>query len=82
MSGYTCPHCGTLSNPFDRDLQDFQQLAQEFQIPFLGQVPFAEESERAAVLKDAVDALLKKPPVVLAAEHQSIRRRIIGAVVG
>jgi len=82
MSGYTCPHCGELSNPFDRELKDFQKLVQDFQIPLLGQVPFAEESERAAVIKDAVDALLSTPPVLLAIKGPSIRRRLIGAVVG
>ncbi|KKK91020.1 hypothetical protein LCGC14_2717150, partial [marine sediment metagenome] len=82
MSGYTCPHCGELSNPFDRELKDFQKLVQDFQIPLLGQVPFAEESERTAVIKDAVDALLATPPVLLAIKGPSIRRRLIGAVVG
>ncbi|MDO8750920.1 MAG: ATP-binding protein [Dehalococcoidia bacterium] len=39
MAGYTCPHCGQKSNPFDRESVDVERLAEEYEVPYLGQVP-------------------------------------------
>ena len=65
MAGYTCPHCGQLSNPFDREALDIERLAVEFDVPYLGQVPFAGEQERASVLDQVLERILAHQPVYL-----------------
>ncbi len=82
MAGYTCPHCGEMSNPFDRDSLDIQELATEFEVPYLGQVPFAEEGERAEILDRVVALALGKAPVLLAQKKTSFKRRVAGMVLG
>jgi ATP-binding protein involved in chromosome partitioning len=37
MSGYACPHCGEVSDPFGRG--GAEKAAEELGIPFLGRVP-------------------------------------------
>ena len=82
MAGYTCPHCGKESNPFDRETVDIEQLADEFEVPYLGEVPFAKESERAPVLDQVVDTILGGQRVVLPKEKRTLRRRLMGGVLG
>lgn len=82
MSGYTCPHCGTESNPFDRDTLDIERLAGEFGVPFLGAVPFAKESDRDPVLDQVVDIILGGNRIVLPKEKRGLRRRLMGSVLG
>ena len=47
MAGYRCPHCGQWSNPFDRETQEVRTLAQEYRVPYLGDVPFGSSAPRA-----------------------------------
>ncbi len=81
MAGYTCPHCREVSNPFDRDSLDIQQLASQYEVPYLGQVPFAEESERAAILDQVVELALGKAPVLLSQKKPSLTRRVVGFIL-
>jgi ATP-binding protein involved in chromosome partitioning len=37
MSGYVCPHCGNVSDPFGSG--GVEQAADELNLPFLGRVP-------------------------------------------
>ncbi len=39
MAGYTCPHCGEISDPFGSG--GFEQLAERLDIPFLGRIPLS-----------------------------------------
>ncbi|MEP3049844.1 MAG: Mrp/NBP35 family ATP-binding protein [Erythrobacter sp.] len=39
MAGYTCPHCGELSDPFGSG--GFEHFAQRLDIPFLGRIPLS-----------------------------------------
>lgn len=41
MSGYACPHCGEVSNPFGRG--GVEGAAEATEIPFLGRIPLAIE---------------------------------------
>jgi ATP-binding protein involved in chromosome partitioning len=82
MSGYTCPHCGKESNPFDRETVDIEALADEFGVPYLGEVPFAPESERAPVLDKVVDTILGGQRIVLPQEKRGLRRRLMGLALG
>ena len=76
MASYTCPHCGQLSNPFDREAVDIERLAEEFGVPYLGQVPFAGEEERALVLDQVLERILARQPVYLQ------QRKREGGIVG
>lgn len=82
MSGYTCPHCRKQSNPFDRETVDIEELAGEFGVPYLGEVPFAPESERAPVLDQVVDRILGEQRIVLPQEKRGLRRRLMGMALG
>jgi ATP-binding protein involved in chromosome partitioning len=82
MAGYTCPHCGSLSNPFDRESVDVKRLANEFEIPYLGQIPFAGERERAQALDGVLEKILKQRPVLLPKERGGLRRWLMGKVLG
>lgn len=81
MAGYTCPHCGRQSNPFDRESVDIERLAAEFEIPYLGQVPFAGARERAAAMDHALDNILGRQPVLLPKERGGLRRWLMGKVL-
>lgn len=37
MAGYTCPHCGEISDPFGKG--GFETMAEKVEIPFLGRIP-------------------------------------------
>ena len=41
MSGFTCPHCGRVTDIFKRG--GGEKTAQEFKVPFLGRIPFQPE---------------------------------------
>ena len=66
MAGYTCPHCGVVTNPFDRENADFQGQAEAFGVPYLGEVPMAAAEQRAEALDLILTRILKKRPVRLA----------------
>jgi len=65
MAGYKCPHCGQISNPFDRPIEDVRVLAKDFGVRFLGSVPFALPDERKQTLQGILDSILKNEPVTL-----------------
>ena len=65
MAGYRCPSCGAVSNPFDRQMEDFEQLAQEAGIRYLGSIPFATGNERLAPVLAILDQVLREKPTVL-----------------
>jgi len=82
MAGYTCPHCGRQSNPFDREPLDVERLAEEFGIAYLGPVPFAGERERAAVMDRMLERVLGQRPVRLSRERGGMRRWLMGKMLG
>ncbi|KKK93673.1 hypothetical protein LCGC14_2690520 [marine sediment metagenome] len=65
MAGYRCPRCGEVSNPFDRSPEDVEDLARQFKLHYLGEVPFGPEEERAQPLTEIVDRLLQWQPITL-----------------
>ena len=46
MAGYTCPHCGELSDPFGRG--GVEKAAEGADIPFLGRIPLAPAIREAS----------------------------------
>ena len=48
-----------------REALDIERLAVEFDVPYLGQVPFAGEQERASVLDQVLERILAHQPVYL-----------------
>ena len=74
MAGYTCPHCHLMSNPFDRGAVKVAEVAQEFRIPYLGQVPFGPEEQRAPAVAEAVDYLLRHRPASLPQDSGGLSR--------
>ncbi|KKL75365.1 hypothetical protein LCGC14_2055610 [marine sediment metagenome] len=81
MALYTCPHCGETSNPFDSSPLAIQQLAIGHGVPFLGQVPFAVESERAIVMDQVIEKVLGHTPVLLPEEKVAITRHLMDFAV-
>lgn len=73
MMGYTCPHCGQMSNPFDRELEDVEAMADDLGVPYLGAVPFAGENSRLLVLEKSVDMLLARKPIKLQTRKGGVR---------
>jgi len=82
MAGYTCPHCGQVSNPFDRDVVDTEELAAAFRVPHLGQIPFAGEERRDEVMDEVLGKILGKKPARLSKPRPGLRRKIIGLALG
>jgi ATP-binding protein involved in chromosome partitioning len=78
MAGYTCPHCHLLSNPFDRGAVNVAEVAQEFHLPYLGQVPFGPEAQRAPAVAQALELVLRRRPVVIPQDSGGLRRWLIG----
>jgi hypothetical protein len=78
MAGYTCPHCHLLSNPFDRGAVKVAEVAQEFRIPYLGQVPFGPAEQRAPAVAEAVDYLLRHRPATLPQDSGGFTRWLMG----
>ena len=74
MAGYRCPHCGQVSNPFDRTASDIQTLAEGLHVRYLGHVPFAENSERKQALQEILDGILKNPPILMKKEKGGLTR--------
>ncbi len=70
MAGYTCPHCGEVSNPFDREAADVEALAAAFGVPYLGSVPFGTEVERAPHVDRILGGILEREPISLSEEQQ------------
>jgi len=65
MAGYRCPHCGEISNPFDLDPINVQNLATQFKVSFLGYIPFAVEGERQAYILHMTREILREKPDTL-----------------
>lgn len=65
MAGYRCPNCGHISNPFDLDPVNVQQLAKNFKVRFLGAIPFANADERQREILNMTDIVLREKPVTL-----------------
>jgi ATP-binding protein involved in chromosome partitioning len=80
MAGYTCPHCHLLSNPFDRSALNVAEVAEEFHLPFLGQVPFGPAEQRAPVVAEAVDYLLRHRPRTVPKDSGGLSRWLMGKV--
>lgn len=77
MAGYTCPHCGHVSNPFDRETVDVEKLARTFGVPYLGHVPFAGEEARQAAYEAVVGHVLRHAPVRLHKEEGGLSRWLL-----
>jgi ATP-binding protein involved in chromosome partitioning len=45
MSGYACPHCGEISDPFGQG--GVEKFAAALEIPFLGRVPLTMETRQS-----------------------------------
>jgi len=78
MAGYRCPHCGEVSNPFDRSASDIQALAESLHVRYLGHVPFAENQERKPALQEILDSILRNPPIVMKKEKGGLTRWAVG----
>jgi len=74
MAGYRCPHCGEVSNPFDRTASDIQTLAEKLHVRYLGHVPFAEIQQRKQALQGILDSILKNPPILMKKEKGGLSR--------
>ncbi|ANY18689.1 Septum site-determining protein MinD [Tsuneonella dongtanensis] len=70
MAGYTCPHCGEVSDPFGRG--GVESAAQAAGLPFLGRIPLTLS------LREASDA--GKPPAAGDGEVASVFAAIAGKV--
>ncbi|KKN06203.1 hypothetical protein LCGC14_1079680 [marine sediment metagenome] len=81
MAGYKCPHCGQISNPFDRPPEDVQTLANNFGVRFLGSVPFAGQEERKQALQGILDGILKNNPITLKKDKGGMSRWLIKKVL-
>ena len=81
MAGYRCPHCGQVSNPFDRTPSDIQTLAEGLHVRYLGHVPFAGQEERKQALQQIVDGILKNTPVRLDKKKGGMTRWILDKVL-
>jgi ATP-binding protein involved in chromosome partitioning len=77
MSGYTCPRCGFVSNPFDRSSSDVRALAEGFRVHFLGSVPFGARQARWPVIDEAVDFILRSKPTVISKKKGGLTRWIL-----
>ncbi|GAH27896.1 unnamed protein product, partial [marine sediment metagenome] len=81
MAGYKCPHCGQISNPFDRPPEDVRVLANNFGVRFLGSVPFALPDERKQALQGILDGILKNNPITLDKKKGGVTRWLIEKVL-
>jgi len=81
MAGYTCPHCGRVSNPFDRETVDVEKLARSFGVPYLGHVPFAGEEARQTAYEAVVGHVLRHAPVRLHKEKGGLSRWLLEKLV-
>jgi len=81
MAGYKCPHCGQISNPFDRPIEDVQVLANDFGVRFLGSVPFAHPDERKQTLQGILDSILKNKPITLKKKKGGMTRWVLEKVL-
>lgn len=77
MAGYRCPHCGVISNPFDRTAEDVQRLAVDFGVSYLGAVPFGGEQDRAAPINAIVDRIFAHKPITLKKEKGGVTRWLL-----
>jgi len=74
MAGYRCPHCGQVSNLFDRTPSDVQALAKALHVRYLGHVPFAGHQERRQALQEILDSILSNPPTTMKKEKGGVTR--------
>lgn len=81
MMGYRCPHCGHVSNPFDRAEEDVIDLARKFNVHYLGSVPFGDAQERAGPIREIVERLLAWPPVTLREKKGGFRKWFLSQVL-
>ena len=65
MVGYLCPHCGGISNPFDRSAEDVAALANRFGVHYLGEIPFGDAEARAESMVHIVDGILTLETITL-----------------
>ncbi len=77
MSGYKCPNCGVVSNPFDRQTEDIQAIASKVDVRFLGNIPFAPQTERDTIMTAIVDQVLKYRPVILKEDKGGLSRWLL-----
>ena len=81
MAGYKCPHCGQISNPFDHPPEDVRVLANNFEVRFLGSVPFALPDERKQALQGILDGILKNKPITLDKKKGGMTRWLLEKVL-
>lgn len=77
MAGYRCPQCGFLSNPFDLDPVNIQELARRFKVSFLGNIPFAGVDERRAQIMYMVEEILREKPITLQKDKGGVSRWLL-----
>jgi len=78
MAGYTCPHCGKVSNPFDRTASHVQTLAEGLHIRYLGAVPFAIKPMRRPAIEEIIEGILRNRPITLKKGKGGITRWLLG----
>jgi len=81
MAGYRCPHCGQVSNPFDLDPVNIQELARRFRVPFLGHIPFAGQAERQREILHVTEMILRARPITLEKEKGGVTRWLLEKVL-
>lgn len=81
MAGYRCPHCGQVSNPFDRPPEDIRTLAEGFGTRFLGSVPFAHMEGRYQAFQDITTQIISNRPMVLHKDKGGITRWALGKIL-
>ncbi len=81
MVGYRCPHCGKISNPFDRTAEDIQALARKFGVSYLGDIPFGGAEDRSQAIKPIVDNLLAWKPVTLKEKRGGLTKWLLKATL-
>lgn len=81
MAGYRCPNCGFVSNPFDLDPTNVEDLASRVGVHFLGSVPFADADTRRPTIERIVDDILRTPPITLREKKGGITRWAIERIL-
>lgn len=81
MAGYRCPSCGHVSNPFDLDPVNVEQLARRFKVNFLGAIPFAGQEERQDEILKVTLSILNNKPVILKKQKGGTTRWLLEKVL-
>lgn len=81
MVGYRCPHCGEISNPFDRTADDIVGFCRDINVSFLGSVPFGKPEDRFPVIEHAVGMMFRNIPLVLPKHKGGLARWLMKKIL-